>query len=363
MSFRGSWRHQAGIGVVTALIAATVIGIMLAGLTIFVNAKIKERRVQSAADGRRFAWDFLMINAGSPDSLRASMLQGGAGNLMLRACVQAGGALCTATTPATSMVFNLYAPMSAGSTIQLTGADQTVNAGHYSHRGLRTNAPASPLVPYWGQARFFATCPGAASGGTCAQASRIYVTVSVQKITTVTNMANIPGVNFDHGPYPRIADVNAALTVGARDSSRFVARTWSSDILGGNIQECPKFTYMYGVDDDGIIQCKCEQGFRQIGTQAGSRYPICTPIDQCPTGTMMAGMAADGSATCRVPPPAVQSCWNSGAVGSWGNVSCPNLGGHNFWRMRRLLIANECHIDGADHVVCPDLQITCCRDW
>jgi len=132
------------------------------------------------------------------------------------------------------------------------------------------------------------------------------------------------------------------------------ASVFVSDIRGAAIQACPAGAYASGIVN-GLLRCFCSQGFKQVGVDSVTNWPVCVAIEKCDAGEVLGGMMPDGTAFCYRPPSTVYDC-DPLAQTTQGNARCP---GPND-KMRQVIVGAECEVI-ADKVNCPDLKITCCR--
>lgn len=329
---------ERGAGLIAAILALSVVGLMIAGLTNYLSGQIEARSVRNLIDGRNLAYDVARASAIAPDALYVSSLA--APNAPLGRCTGLRPGACAARrwTP-----FTLFAPFArtpaTARSVQMSGRTQAEAGGYYTNRGLRAPCSPGPLCPYWARTWFYAECPG--NAGTCARAVKIWTRAQV----VTHGLANLKG-GLQISRFP--PDSTFAATFGG------AASVFVTDIRGSAIQACPAGAYASGIIN-GTLKCHCSQGFRQVGSDPVTGWPSCDPIVRCAPHEVLGGMMPDGTAYCYTPPATVYDC-DPLAQTTRGNARCPGPDD----KMRQVIVGAECEVI-SNKVNCPDLKISCCR--
>jgi hypothetical protein len=331
-----------GFGIIHLLITAAILtGVAMAYHQVLNNnIKVDARNAQISARLRVFkaTADF----AASPDVILTSAYVVPTNNA-LRRCLFSNVGTCNTTNPSAPGLIKLYVPMSqALNMVPVTGINPATDVnGNHDLRGLRANCPRGIHCPFEARVRFYAICPD--NTPTC-PVSRQIVLIPEVRIHTASGQRVLKIDN-----YP-----TKSLLASNPDFGRVTLET--SEILRNSIVECPDGAFMSGISATGELTCRCQNGYRQIGTQASTGLPICQAIAQCPTGQILSGVKANGDAFCRTPPATSYTC-NTIATPSQTYLSCSNVNS----RMRAVQITDECTIDTSNEVHCNFTSITCCE--
>jgi hypothetical protein len=307
-----------------------------------LNNRIKEDIRDKQVAARLQAFKATADYASAPDVILTSGYVSPT-NDALRRCLFSNIGTCDTTDPNAPALVKLYVPMSqALNFVPVTGTNPASDvSGNYNAQGLRANCTRSVNCPFEARVRFYAICPNNAP--TCS-VSRQIVLIPEVRIHSVGGNKVLPLDN-----YP-----TRALLATAPDFGRVTLET--SEILRNSIVECPDGAFMSGISATGTITCRCQNGYKQTGTQIGTGWPICVAIAQCPTGQVLSGVKANGDAYCRIPPATSYTCTPI-PTPSQTLLSCPNTSS----RMRAIQITDECTIDASDEVHCNFTSITCCE--
>lgn len=340
-------KGERGIGIIAALLAIAVVGLLATGLSTMFSNRINERKINMMIRGREVAYAYLRANASSPDALFASSLNSAPGNRALRQClVNTAAKDCTATSPSRAQQFQLLVPFSSQTPrAPVSGSSASDAGGHYTSNGFRSNCTVGRDCPFWGRTYFWAQCPNNAS--TCRQAVRIYVRPQILTQRSVMDSDSfLPGGNVAIRDQPTQDQIAANPRIG-------VTEAMVSEILQ-TAQICPTGAYMTGVTASGQILCKCDQGFVQIDVDSATGWPVCRALSQCTEPAVLAGTTANGEAYCRVPPASSYECREESTPSS-GKVNC-----QRGERMKAVRAQSECFVID-DVVSCDTMKIKCCK--
>jgi Flp pilus assembly pilin Flp len=340
-------KNERGVGIIAALLAVAVVGLLATGLSTMFSGRINERKIDMLIRGREVAYAYLRTNASSPDALFVSSLNAAPGNRALRRCLMRTAANdCTATSPDRAQQFQLLVPFSSQTPgAPVSGSSAGDEGGHYTSNGFRSNCRASRDCPYWGRTYFWAQCPNNAA--TCQQAVRIYIRPQILTQRNVMDSNSfLPGGSVAIRDQPTQAQITANPKFG-------VAEVMVSEILQ-TAQVCPTGSYMTGITATGQILCKCDQGFVQVNVDTATGWPVCQALSRCTPPAVLAGTTANGEAYCRVPPTTSYQCREESTPSS-GKVSCqPGE------RMKAVHAQSECFVI-KDVVSCDTMKIKCCK--
>lgn len=334
---------ESGVGLIGVMGLAAAMSIVIAALTLYVDAMRKERLLGAARAERDRVAERVHLQVISPDALNLS--GAAAGNQALGRCVPDGlPGMCQATSAATEAAFDLYVPHSAASAgIRVAGTP--ANPVRYNVRGERAACAPGPKCPFEAVTYFWATCENFAPQCPSSQVKSLHVR---------RQMRMAAGIRLDSGV--RLESVPKDRQIAA-DPMKLSTEVAASLLRARSIQ-CNPYSYMVGMRTDANgaarIDCKCLPNMIQSGTDPVLGLPICTGGGRtCPAGFVFLGLKPDLSTNCVKLPPASYAC-QSYQVNRSGQANCPSG-----WKMRALQTFADCRVR-SDIVNCPDMWMTCC---
>ncbi len=267
------WSDQNGIGLVLSILVVSVLSIMTYMFGNFVDNRVDERAINTARRNRDYTYKTLLRAAQHPDALWLSSQE--PENATLKNCINAKSiAECDSRDPNSPRSFKLVMPLSKENgqqEIVMTTLDLNDPQGGFDRFG-NDNCPVNGKCLFRGETKFWLECPG---GINCDRQGRIMVRVVVRRNAGWEQLAN-------DGSVKRLI---GNLSFGTRDSGNegenVAVPVMSIHRLA--LEACPPGAYSTGLNEKGVMQCRCWMNPSQGGTS------VCQPA-KCPAGQEIVGI-------------------------------------------------------------------------